>query len=53
MKNTPIFARSVLVLHGYRLYRDIIVVLLASIAIWVFGISIHRIGNWKLEINWT
>ena len=33
-----IFARSVFVFHGYRLCRDIAVVLIASIAIWILDI---------------
>ena len=32
-ENTPMLARSVIVLHGHRLHRDNAVVLIASVAI--------------------
>ena len=35
-----ILARSVFVLHGHRLCRDIAVVLISSIAIWISDISL-------------
>ena len=41
-ENTPIWARSVFVLHGDRLYRFFVVVLIASVAImdiWYFYLS--------------
>ena len=42
-----ILARSVFVLHGHRFCRDIAVVLIASIAIWI--LVIHCIFIAKLE----
>ena len=38
VKNTPILARSLFVLHGHRFHRDMFVVLIASAAILNFGI---------------
>ena len=49
-KKLSILARSVFVLHGHRLCRDIAVVLIASIAIWIPDIllSFYReTGNWR------
>ena len=45
-----ILARSVFVLHGHRLCRDIAVVLIASIAIWIpdtFLFFYRETGNWR------
>ena len=46
-----ILARSVFVLHGHRLCRDLAVVLIASIAIWILDILLHffyrETGNWR------
>ena len=36
--NTPILARSVLVLHGHRFCRDMVVVLIAYVVILDFGL---------------
>ena len=48
-ENSPILARSVFVLHGHRLHRDIVVVLIASVAILKFGIFCET----KFRNNWT
>ena len=44
-----ILARSVFVLHGHRFCRDIAVVLVASIAIWILDIYLfsRETGNWR------
>ena len=45
-----ILARSVFVLHGHRLCRDVAVVLIASIAIWIPDVSLYfyrETGNWR------
>ena len=44
LKNTPILARFVFVLHGHRLHRGIVVVLVAPAAICEFGI-LSETGN--------
>ena len=50
-----VLARSVFVLHGHRLCRDIVVVLIASISIWIPDFSFFsETGNWRsagLEIR--
>ena len=49
-KKHSILARSVFLLHGHRLCRDIAFVLIASIAIWIPDIVlyVHReTGNWR------
>ena len=45
-----ILARSVFVLHGHRFCRDIVVVLIASIVIWILDILLYLMFIWKLEI---
>ena len=45
-----ILARSVFVLHGHRLCRDIAVVLIASVTIWIPDILLYfyrETGNWR------
>ena len=45
-----ILARSVFVLHGHRLCRDVAFVLIASIAIWIPDILLYfyrETGNWR------
>ena len=50
LKKHSILARSVFVLHGHRLCRDIAVVLIASIAIWIPDSLMYvyrETGNWR------
>ena len=38
-ENTPILARLVFVLHGHLLFRDVVVLLIASVAILKYGVD--------------
>ena len=51
-ENTPVLARSVFVLHGHRLHRNIVIALIASVAILKFDIFSETVNEDRLDLKY-